>query len=205
MYLSTPSRFTFVRELSTITTINRCDKGKKMDKVIVSEGSFNSTDPYDIIDSNISFINVLREEGFEGELCPEAQTSYYVDYYSSQVKNGGFSQFVYNSGWNDELNAIIREGLEKMHAVEHLAFFNKQAIFVDNFDEFELAKFLDSDYFGKNPTREALNNDDFFDIKENLIDLNASWLKTLTNLSVLSVDNMFQEAEKILGKAISRD
>lgn len=176
-----------------------------MDKVIVSENSFNSIDPYDIIDSNISFINLLREEGFDGELCPEAQTSYYVDYYCSQVKNGGFSQFVYNSGWNDELNAVIRDGLEKMQATDHLAFFNKQAIVIDTYDELELARFLDGDYFGKNPTRDALNNGDFFDIKENLIELNANWLKALPNLTVLSIEQMFQAAEKILGKAINRE
>lgn len=176
-----------------------------MDKVIVSENSFNSTDPYDIIDSNISYINLLREEGFEGEICPEAETSYYIDYYASQVKNGGFSQFVYNSGWNDELNALIRNGLEKMQATEHLAYFNQQATVVDNYDELELARFLDGDYFGKNPTREALNNDDFFNIKENLIELNANWLKSLPNLCVLTIEQMFQQAEQILGKQISRE
>lgn len=176
-----------------------------MNNVIVSTDSINSIDPYDIIDSNISFINLLREEGFEGELCPEAQISYYTDYYHSQVKNGGFSQFVYNSGWNEELNELIRDGLQKMHANEHLAYFNQQAIIVDTYDEFELAHFLNGDYFGKNPTREALNNDDFFKITENLVELNAQWLKKLPNLSILTIDEMYLEAERILGKPILRD
>lgn len=175
-----------------------------MDKVIVSENSFKSTDPYDIIDSNISFINLLREEGFEDDLCPEAQISYYIDYYLTQVKNGGFSQFVYNSGWNDELIEVIRDGLKKMQATKHLAFFNQQVAVVNNYDELELAKFINGDYFGKNPTRDAFNNDELNHIKENLIELNASWLKNLPNLAVLSIEEMFQAAEKILGKEISR-
>lgn len=176
-----------------------------MNHIIVSDKSVKSIDPYDIIDSNISFINLLREEGFDGELCPDAQISYYVDYYHSQVKNGGFSKFVYNSGWNEELNTLIRDGLQKMHAKEHLAYFNQQAIIVDTYDELELAKFLDGDYFGKNPTRAAFNNDNFLKITENLIELNARWLKELPNLSILSIDDMYVEAEKILGRPIEKN
>ena len=176
-----------------------------MNNVIISTNSFNSINLYDIIDSNISFINLLREEGFEGELCPEAQISYYIDYYHSQVKNGGFSKFVYNSGWNEELNELIRDGLQKMSAKEHLAYFNQQAIIVDTYDELALAKFLDGDYFGKNPTRQAFDNADFFNITENLIELNGQWLKKLPNLSVLNIDDMYLEVEKVLGKPIQRD
>lgn len=176
-----------------------------MDNIIVSKNSMDSIDPYDIIDSNISFINLLKEEGFTEEFCPDAETSYYVDYYHSQVKNGGFSQFVYNSGWNEELNAIIRDGLEKMQAKEHLAFFNQQASFVDTYDELELAKFLDGDYFGKNPTRHALDNDGFSKITENLIELNAHWLKKQPNLLMLTIEEMFTTAEQLLGKELKRD
>lgn len=176
-----------------------------MNNVIVSTNSANSPDPYDIIDSNISFINLLREEGFDGELCPEAEISYYIDLYHSNVKHKGFSWFVYNTGWNEELNELIRNGLQKMNASKHLEYFNQQAKIVDTYDELELAYFLDGDYFGKNPTREAINNDDFFKLDENLIELNAQWLKTLPNLSILSVENMYLEAEKILEKSITQD
>lgn len=176
-----------------------------MDQVIVSKDSFESKDASDIIYSNISFINVLREEGFEGELCHEAQISYYVDYYLAQVKNGGFSQFVYNSGWNDELNTLILEGLERMSARQYLVFFKQQSQIVNDFDEFKLAVFLDGDYFGKNPTRDALNNDEFFNIPEDLVALNADWLRSLPNLEVLTIDHMFEKIESVLGRAISRE
>jgi hypothetical protein len=35
----------------------------------------------------------------------------YLDYYTSQYTEGNFAQFVYNSGWNKELNELIEEGL----------------------------------------------------------------------------------------------
>ena len=100
-----------------------------MDNVIVSQDSFDNTlDPSDIIASNISFLNVLSEEGFEGKFCHEAEISYYLDYYTDQLKKGGFSLFVYNSGWNDELIALIQEGLANIQAPQQLAFFNKQLV-----------------------------------------------------------------------------
>ncbi len=70
----------------------------KTDKIIVSEASYKSSDPYDIIRSNISVVSLLDEEGIEEEnMHEDSITSYYVDYYISQYKNGNFSQFVWNS------------------------------------------------------------------------------------------------------------
>ena len=42
-------------------------KKKKLNKILVSETSFNDTDPAKIVASNISVINVLQEEGAEYE------------------------------------------------------------------------------------------------------------------------------------------
>jgi hypothetical protein len=72
----------------------------KLNKIIVSENSFNSNDPYDIINSNITVVNLLREEGIDDEnINEDSLTSYYLDYYSAQYKNGNFSQFVWNTQW----------------------------------------------------------------------------------------------------------
>lgn len=177
-----------------------------MDNVIVSQDSFdNSLDPSDIIASNISFLNVLSEEGFESKFCHEAEISYYLDYYSAQLKKGGFSLFVYNSGWNDELIALIQEGLANIQAPQQLAFFNKQVEFINNYDEVKLARFLEGDYYGKNPTREAFDNNDFNKLPEDLTLLNANWLRSLTNLQVLTIEQMFEAIEQLLGRAISRE
>jgi len=80
--------------------------------VIVSDQSFASTDPEDIIYSNVELVNALFEELLEeDEIAPDALRSYYVDYYLAQLENGGFSQFVYNSQWSPLTNGFIREGL----------------------------------------------------------------------------------------------
>lgn len=177
----------------------------KPDKIIVSEASFKSNDPYDIINSNISVVNLLHEEGMEEEnMFEDSITSYYIDYYVSQYKNGNFSQFVWNSGWSAELNRVIKEGLNKINAQKHLELFMEQSSKVEHLKEGELKNFLESEYFGPNNTRDYLNNDSFYLLEENLTQLHSQWLKSHPDLRVLSIDEMFSEMEKWLGKKIKR-
>ncbi|UTX48149.1 DUF4375 domain-containing protein [Chryseobacterium sp. MA9] len=177
----------------------------KPDKIIVSEASYKSSEPYDIIRSNISVVSLLDEEGIEEEnMHEDSITSYYVDYYISQYKNGNFSQFVWNSGWSAELNKIIEEGLKKIGAQKHLDLFLEQSLKVESLNKKELEKFLESEYFGSNPTRDALKNDSFYDLEENLTGLHAQWLKNHPDLKVLTIDDMFSELEKWVGREIER-
>ncbi len=177
----------------------------KPDKIIVSDASYKSSDPYDIINSNISVVNLLREEGIEEEnMHEDSVTSYYVDYYVSQYKNGNFSQFVWNSGWSEELNKIIEAGLKKMGAQKHWELFLEQSSKVENLEEGALIKFFESEYFGPNKTRDALKNDSFYSLDENLTALHSQWLKNHPDLKVLSVDDMFTELEKWVGRKIDR-
>lgn len=183
-------------------------------KIVVSQDAAQSQDNYDIIYSNITFINLIREEAEEedpeedrvDELIPhDAFLSYYVDYYLSQYENGNFSQFVYNTGADLELIDWIIEGLEKMGSKEHLALLKKRLEVLENMDETVLEAFIESDYFGTNPTRDLLNDDTFFNIEEDLIDLNATWLKQHPDLLVLSIDEMYDYAEQMLGKKVERE
>jgi hypothetical protein len=169
--------------------------------VIVSDQSFASTDPYDIISSNIELVNALFGEHLKAdEIPPDALRSYYVDYYLAQVENGGFSQFVYNSHWSPLMNGFIREGLASMKAVGHLALFNESAALVDRMDPDRLQTFLESDYFDTNPTRDALDadNDRFSELSEteNLIALNAAWLRGLPNLRTMTADEIKAEVAR---------
>lgn len=178
-------------------------------KIVVSQVAMQSEDKYDIIYSNISFINLIREEAedesVEEHLAHDAFLSYYVDYYLSQYENGNFSQFVYNTGADLELIDWIIEGLEKMGSKDHLALLQKRLAVLEAMDEVVLEAFIESDYFGTNPTRDLLNDDDFFKIEEDLIDLNAVWLKQHPDLLVLSIDEMYDYAENILGKKVERE
>lgn len=180
----------------------------KLEHVIVSSKSFDDEEAYAIIASNITAINLILEEGGSyDQISAEALQSYFVDYYAAQVNNGNFSQFVYNSKWNRTLNKLVAEGLKNMGAVKQLEYFEAQSKFVEGMSADELSMYFDSQYFAENATRDSLNNSGYFQIyeEENLVNLNAQWLRQLPNLKVLSIEEMYKEIEILLGKSISRD
>lgn len=174
-------------------------------RIIVSETAFNSENLQDVIHSNISVINLMREEGVDDEFIHEdALTSYYLDYYYSQYVLGNFAHFVHHSGWNTELNELIEEGLALIGAQEHLALFQQQAKKVKLMSSVKRNKFLSGKLEGVNPIRDILNNDTFFELEENLITLNANFLKSHPDFEVLSVDEMFTTLEEFVGHEIKR-
>jgi len=176
----------------------------KFDKIIISENAFNSTDPQDIINSNIAVINLMREEGVKDEdIHEDALTSYYLDYYTTQVNDKGFANFVYNSKWTEDLNTILEKAFEKVGSQEHLDFFLAQTEKIDALTNKEFDGFMDQE-FGKSPVKEKLDNDTYFEIPQGLVALNANWLKNHPDLKVLSIDAMYTELEKFIGKKIER-
>lgn len=68
----------------------------------------------------------------------------------------------------------------------------------------KLGKFLKGKLEGVNPIRDLLNNDTFFELEENLIVLNAGFLKSHPDTEVLSVDEMFTVLEEFTGHEIKR-
>ncbi len=170
------------------------------DAIIVSTKSYDSTDHYDIIGSNISFINALFQERFRvDEISVYALQSYYVDYYLAQMNNGGFSQFVYNSGWNQNTLRFIFEGLKSMGTQKHLAMLEKAGSSLDQMEPKKLAQFFDGVYFGENEERDFFNqySDAFYELDkvESLIELNSKWLKQHPSLIVMSIDEMKAEID----------
>ena len=131
--------------------------------------------------------------------------SYYLDYYTSQYIEGNFAQFVHNSAWDKELNELIEEGLVLIGAEKHLEFFQQQSKKVKLMSSVKLNKFLKGKLEGVNPTRDLLNNDTFFEIEENLVTLNATFLRTHPDFEVLSVDDMFAALEEFVGHEIKRE
>lgn len=173
--------------------------------IIISENAANSENPQDVINSNISVINLMREEKIDDDLIHEdALMSYYLDYYVAQHTEGNFAQFVYNSGWNKELNELIEEGLQLIGAEKHLELFQAQAKKVRLMSSVKLNKFLKGKLEGVNPTRDLLNNDTFFELEENLMALNAAFLLNHPDTTILSVDAMFELLEDYLGREIKR-
>ncbi|MDX6180848.1 DMP19 family protein [Flavobacterium sp. Fl-77] len=175
-------------------------------RIIISETAGNSENPQDVVNSNISVINLMREEKIDDDLIHEdALMSYYLDYYTSQYTEGNFSQFVYNSRWNKELNELIEEGLALIGAEKHLELFQTQAKRVRLLSSVKIDKFLKGKLEGVNPTRDLLNNDTFFELEENLVTLNANFLKSHPDTEVLSVDDMFAAIEEFVGHEIKRE
>jgi hypothetical protein len=174
-------------------------------RIIVSETAFNSDNLQDVIHSNIAVINLMREEKIDDEFIHEdALLSYYLDYYYSLYAVGNFAQFVHQSGWNAELNELIEEGLALIGAEKHLELFQQQAKKVKLMSSVKLSKFLKGKLDGVNPTRDLLNNDTFFELDENLVTLNANFLKSHPDFAVLSVDEMFAALEEFVGREIER-
>jgi hypothetical protein len=175
-------------------------------RIIVSETAFNSENLQDVIHSNISVINLMREEGVSDEAIHEdALMSYYLDYYYTQYVTGNFAQFVHNSEWNKELNELIEEGLALIGAYNHLELFLQQSKKVKLMSSVKLNKFLKGKLEGVNPVRDLLNNDAFFEIEENLIGLNADFLKNHPDFEVLSIDEIFSTLEEFVGHDIKRE
>lgn len=177
----------------------------KLNRIIVSDKGFSSDDPYDLVYSNITVVNLLREEGIEEQnIHDDAMTSYYIDYYLAEYNNGNFSQFVWNTSWEPRLIEAIKNGLQRTGARKHLNLFMEQCAKVNALPVEALQAFLAGGYFGANETRDSLNNDTFFDLDEDLIELNAKWLKSHPDLKILSIDNMFRELEQFIGRKIER-
>ncbi len=169
--------------------------------VIVSDTAVKSDEPYDIIQSNIEFLNAQFEKHLtHEEVSQHSLQSYYVDYFLAQLNNGGFSQFVYNSRWGDCIHHTI-DGLAAMGAVKHLDLFAKATQLIkERLGAQRLQKFLSSEYFGDNEEHDILNelNSKFFALSntEDLIELNAQWLRGLNDLVVLSESDIAQEIQR---------
>ena len=175
-------------------------------KILVSETANNSENPQDLIHSNISIVNLMREEGVADDLIHEdAIMSYYLDYYWAHNSQGGFAQFVHQSGWDKELNELIEEGLALIGAEKHLEYFQQQSKKVKLMSSVKLTKFLKGKLDGVNPVRDSLNNEAFFELEENLIQLNATFIKTHPDFEALPIDEIFATLEEFVGHEIKRE
>ncbi|SAI59171.1 Uncharacterised protein [Bordetella ansorpii] len=171
------------------------------DAILVSRNAFDSEDTYDIIESNIAFLNALFEAHLmTHEVSRAALTSYYVDYYYAQLENGGFSQFVFNSRWSDEVVDMVREGLQGMGAAGHLALFDAGAAVIAELGGEAFAAYLSGQYFGEDEVRDRLDEvgTPSYELsqQEDLIALNAVWLRQHPDLRALPLDELQQELDR---------
>lgn len=152
-----------------------------IDKIYLTE-----TDPSLWVSDNIEHLNTYFEQHLEpDEIHPAVLYSYYVDYYLSQVQNGGIAQFAYNTQWRSGTLHYVEFGLAEMGATEHLNLLEEiadvilQDIGIDNFIEFTREDFF-AETAHQQVIKDKLNalNDKFFAInaRENLATLNQHFL-----------------------------
>lgn len=171
--------------------------------IIVFDESLTTGDNYDIIQSNIDFINDMLGMLYrQDEVSYQAMLSYWVDYYLTQMNNGGFSQFVHNSGWPSFGIQCVRNGLQAIGAAKHSQLFEKGAALVATLTPERLQAFsqADIDTYVASPELPILDfiTDDFFRIneEEDLIELNSAWLKGHPALVIASGEQIDAEIER---------
>jgi hypothetical protein len=172
-------------------------------KVIVSRKSFQSEVAHEIVNSNVSFVNYLREQYiYTDEIPQDAMKSYAVDYLEAQVLNGGFAQFAYNSRMSSATIELILSGLQEMSAAAHLELLE---LFIAEFNKLpdqRRREYFENDLFGENATRDQIQaaglDDKFFALNKvsDLSTINAQWLRGLSHLRVLSANEMYAEAAR---------
>jgi len=159
------------------------------EKIIVSESSLKNYYFNDIVHSNIEYITKLFQKDIkENYICEDALKSYYVDYYLSHIKHGGFINFFNEIQNNLKIFYYIKKGLQSIEASKHLELLEL------TLTSYKLnVKFL--------PIFDEL----FLEIqkKENILTLNTQWLMKHAQLFTIrkeQMDEMVQEHIKSVGK-----
>lgn len=174
---------------------------QKLNKIFISEAAFNSSQNYDIVYSNVTFVKLLLAEGVSlDKLHEDAVLSYYVDYYDQEVKKGNFSKYIMTSKWNEEINNFVMQGLEKIEAYHHLIYFKKMVEKVNSLGKDSIERLVNSKGIDVLDITSQLDDDlEFFLIEENIDELNAKFLRNHKNTYALPFNKIYLEIEKFLG------
>jgi len=178
---------------------------------VLPRESINATDA-DVVDANVDVVNMMYAELLDiEEIAPTALGSYYVDFYLTQCLGGGFAQYVFSAPERADIDAYVRAGLEGMGAAAHLDLFNRSVAAFDSLAEEEADAYLDGDTDleggadGGAPDAVRLLEEldgDFETLlgTEDIIALNASWLRSQADLLVLDDE----ELDRHIAERVSR-
>lgn len=180
--------------------------------VVVAAESINEGDE-EILFSNVSVVNTLLSELLtEDEIADNALRSYYADFYLTQMLNGGFAQFIYESGWQADINERILEALNAMGATDHAAVFEKAVTTFEDLSDDEKEYFLEGDFevgLDDEDDAEQEGEDTFDDVdeafyqvneREDLTAKNAGWLRTLPELRILPTGEIASFVEECVAR-----
>lgn len=162
--------------------------------VLTTEGAAASNE--DVVGDNVSVVNAMYQALLNAEeIAPNALRSYFVDFYLTQMLEGGFAQYVFMTPDRDELDSYIREGLEGMGAREHLALFERTIEHYDSLSEADMEAYLEGD--GESEQSDAVSTMEALDGEfeellesEDVTGLNAAWLQSQPGLLVLDAQEL---------------
>jgi hypothetical protein len=170
--------------------------------VLTVEGAAGdgSASDADVVDSNVAVVNAMYQELLgPGEIAPNALRSYFVDFYLTQSLGGGFAQYVFTAPDREELDAYIREGLQGMGAAGNVDLFDRTVEAFDSLSEEEADIYLDgeadAEEAGGLPERVQAMEDLDAELEshletEDIVALNAAWLRGQEGLLVLNDDEL---------------
>jgi len=171
------------------------------DAIVVSDVAATSGDPLRLAVSNTSFVDALFAECLTAEeIAPDALRAYFVQFYLAQMDNGGFAQFVYNSRWDHNVVARVRDGLRTIGARMHQAVFLEGVAVVRHIGPDALDVFLAHDFWEGGPERDHLDAVTIQYAKaaevEDLAARTAGWIRTHPKLRVLTREQMDAEVRR---------
>ncbi|MEO8282447.1 MAG: hypothetical protein ABI568_03430 [Pseudarthrobacter sp.] len=157
----------------------------------------------EVVDANVHVVNAMYGSLLDsGEIAPVALRSYYVDFYVTQSLEGGFAQYVFTAD-RDEVDPLIREGLESMGATAHLELFNRTVSVFDALSEEDEERYLDGDLDAEEESNDAVRTMEELDGEfeelfetENITALNTAWLLGQESLLVLDDEELSAYIER---------
>jgi hypothetical protein len=157
----------------------------------------------EVVDANVHVVNAMYGSLLDSrEIAPAALRSYYVDFYVTQSLEGGFAQYVFTAD-RDEVDPLIREGLESMGATAHLELFNRTVGVFDALSEEDEERYLDGDLDAEEESNDAVRTMEELDGEfeelfetENITALNAAWLLGQESLLVLDDEELSAYIER---------
>ncbi|MGO4189705.1 DMP19 family protein [Pseudarthrobacter sp. TAF60_1] len=157
----------------------------------------------EVVDANVHVVNAMYGSLLDSrEIAPVALRSYYVDFYVTQSLEGGFAQYVFTAD-RDEVDQLIREGLESMGATAHLELFNRTVAVFDALSEEDEERYLDGDLDAEEESTDAVRAMEELDGEfeelfetENITALNAAWLLGQESLLVLDDEELSAYIER---------
>ncbi len=157
-------------------------------EILLPRSACENGNPGAIVSANIRFLNALMDQGtFRHEELPiNAMRSYHIDYYMTQVNNGGHGQFVTNSRWGEQTIRNISAGLRAMGAGPYTDIFDDLRRLIEG-DPDRASRIAAGGGLGElDPVIKTLD-DRFFTLNRAnpLSAINARWLRSLPELRVV--------------------